>query len=316
MAELSVELIAHILYNLPLCERKLRMQLVSKRFRQAMTLPEAHAATAKTKFLLNESCSPGTARSVLNAMPFVSLRTDQTDFSWVAYLSNLQILACGYGALRPISPITSVRELILDCATGLTTERWQASLYSEKVSLAALFPNLKKLNINGIPEEKESDKFFRDVQRMKLDVFNQVNYPILEVPSLHEAQWAQWNLAVNPGLWEVSLNAPEDYMIEAITPNSASLLTSFTLKIARVEENFEVDLSIFCECSRLERLNFLLEDPTNTILVVNADKLPQTCTLVQFGNFAPYIQGVDGWRWEDKQYGICRNICRNCQTTC
>ena len=320
MSELSVELIAHVLYYVPVSESKLKMQLISKRFRQAMALPEAHSITANAEYPLKASIPPGTSRSVLSVMPSISLRSGDRDFSWVAFLGNLQILACGYGALRPVSPIKTVRELILDCGTGRQTSGgWQASLYSREISLATLFPNVKKLNVNGIPEETETYKFLEDIQRMKLDIFHQVNYPFLGIPMLNENQvtnWNQWSLAVKPAAWDLAWVSPEDDLFEDISQFSASLLTAFRVSIGRVNDNFEIDLSRFCDCVKLQRLEFELEDPSNTILVVNADKLPQSCTLVQFANFAPFIQGVDGWRWEDSQSGLCRNICRSCQTIC
>lgn len=92
--DFSSDLIARILYCIPFSPAKLAMQGVSKRFRQAMQTRQAHAASAKVTFPLEESHSPCIPRSILKVLPYVSLGSRQTDLSWVAFLDHLQVLAC------------------------------------------------------------------------------------------------------------------------------------------------------------------------------------------------------------------------------
>lgn len=326
MSELSAELVARILHFVPLSEAKLNMQLVNKRFHEAMTMPEAHAATAKAEFPLEASWPTGVSRDVLKVMPFVSLGARQKDFSWVGFLNNLQILACDYEALRPIAPIESVRELILECTIDDNEGYWDQQVLRQgtQVFISALFPGLKKLHVNGIPGEFSSDHnrrlFFEDIQLLKLDSLITEQYPYAKVPVLDESittLWERWDLSINVTAYDRhNIDGPlNGYLDENISALSASLLTTFTVKIPDRAESM-MDLNIFRACSRLERLNFVLENPDNTVLVVNAGQLPAKCVLVHCANFVPFIQGVDAWRWEDSQSGICRNVCRNCKTIC
>lgn len=87
--EFSTEVIARILYYVPLSQAKLAMQGVSTSFRQALKTPQAHAVAAHITFPLEDSHPLSTSRDILRVIPYVSLGPRQKDFSWVACLDHV-----------------------------------------------------------------------------------------------------------------------------------------------------------------------------------------------------------------------------------
>ena len=143
-------------------------------------------------------------------MPFVSLAAGQKDFSWVAFLQNLQILACDYRALRPILPVQSVRELKLDCTEEVDNQHeLKLSLYSPGLSIASTFPHLQNLRLNGIPAVTDGDIYedlftqthplLTDIQCLSLAIFELDSYPYAGVPVLtnRSTLWGEWNVTID-----------------------------------------------------------------------------------------------------------------------
>ena len=150
--ELSAELVARILYFVPLSPAKLAMQVVSKSFRQAMQTTQAHADNTELTFPLQASYPPCISRDILRALPSVCLAPRQKDFSWVAFLHHLQALTCDYGTLQPVSPLTTVQVLTLDCVMCYEGLR-QRFKYDKQILIAYLFPNVKRLYLHSVPRE-------------------------------------------------------------------------------------------------------------------------------------------------------------------
>ena len=246
-------------------------------------------------------------------MSFVCLGPRQTDFSWVAFLDHLQTLACNYGCLRPVSPLLTVQELVLDCVADPDTGMGLRCRHDVKMSLARLFPNVKRLRLNSIPDDYRYDEdceqvelcFFKDIQLMTLQLVALYNYPYGRVPILTQnPEWTRLDVTINP-----QMNDHEPiYEIERVPASSADLLTSLTLCSLDTEK---IDLSVFSSCSRLEHLTFQLWDETDseilgdvgpeTIQLVNLRSLTKACHTLEFQDFVPYVHSVKlrGWLWHE-----------------
>lgn len=185
--EFSTELVARILYYVPQSPAKVALQAVSTSFRQALQTPQAHAVAAHITFPLEDADPLRIPRAILRVMG-----PKQQDFSWVGFLDHVQVLACKYEVLRPISPLQTVRELILDCVGNYNTfhNYIPQCRYSNRIALADLFPNVKKLCLHAVPVEDGVDdaetefKFFKDIQLMTLQLVVLYDYPEPRAPLL------------------------------------------------------------------------------------------------------------------------------------
>lgn len=313
--DFSVELIAQILYRVPLSPAKLVMQSVSKAFRQALQTPQAHHPTAQVEFPLVASCTPGTPREMSKVLPFVCLGAGQKDFSWVAFLDHLQILACEYGALRPISPLQNVQELILD-AVDLSGDVCLFQ-YNPSLCLSYMFPNVKTLHVNGIPLEGKDNEndgfsaFMEDIEAMTLQLFKMDDYPHGQLPIVTDNRgsgvcWSYWDVTINTVPYNHLLMDLSDPVsaAPAFYDLSAALVTSLQIHL---NETTRIDLACFNGCSRLERLSFVLADDTEPVIVFKIDWLPKSCCILQFINFEPYMPCfMKGWCQDSSQAGLVR----------
>ena len=306
--ELSAELVAHILYFIPISPAKLAMQGVNKTFRQAMQMTHAHAGTTEVTFPLQDSHPPCISRDILRVMSFVCLGPNQKDLSRVAFMDHLQSLACEYGALQPVSPLQTVQELTLDCIMcyGRTFHNLRQAprcfTYDKKISLAHMFPNVKRLHLHSVPREDIVDGetcFLKDIQLMSLRRVVLDNYPYKRMPLL--AQNPQWDLLdvyVNP--IEFGNRMP---LTESCVPASTADIVT-TLHLQEIDTD-RLDLSEFCHCSRLKTLTFWLwcaarRQFLQTFRIFNLATLPESCCTVKFLNFEPlvHLSELTGWRWD------------------
>lgn len=251
--ELSAELVACILYFVPLSPAKLAMQGVSRSFRQAMRTTQAYAGNTEVTFPLQASHPPCISRAILRVMPLVCLAPKQKDFAWVSFLDHLQALACDYGTLQPVSPLRTVQKLTLDCIVSYKRHR-QRFLYNKKVSLAYLFPNLEQLYLHSIPHENimHGDNLLKDIQLMSLQCVVLDNYPYQSMPQLAQnPKWATLDISVNP----LPFGNPMPLTESCVPPSTADIVTSLYLQDIGIDR---LDLSEFDSCSRLKTLTFKL----------------------------------------------------------
>ena len=203
--ECSTEVIARILYYVPLSQAKPAMQTVSTSFRQALKTPQAHAIAGHVSFPLEDSHPFCTSRKIVRVLPFVSLGPRHKDFSWVGFLDHLQALACHYKSLRPVPPLQTVQELILDCVSSYGENNDCAQcLYDSGISLFRLFPNVKRLQLHAVPDEEGVDgqeteyEFLKDIQLMTLQRIVLYDYPDPYVPLLAQnPEWACLDMNMN-----------------------------------------------------------------------------------------------------------------------
>lgn len=87
-----------------------------------------------------------------------------------------------------------------------TYNTYDLCICNKKISLAHLFANVKRLRLHGIPledavESHETESwFFKDIQRMKLQLVVLYDYPCPEVPLLaQDPEWACLEVNVNSG---------------------------------------------------------------------------------------------------------------------
>lgn len=166
----------------------------------------------------------------------------------------LLLPACSYGALRPISPLQSVQELFNNPFCGDD----QLFEYDGKLSLARMFPNVKRLHLSGIPIDTAVDgeqsemSFFKDIQLMSLQLMVLENYPYDRVPILaQKPDWACLDITIHPDLYLY------DPLIDACVPAStADIVTSITLR--DLDNIPEINMREFSSCSRLDHLTFQL----------------------------------------------------------
>lgn len=316
--DLSAELVARILCFIPLSPAKLAMQGVSKTFRRAMQTTQAHAGTTEVTFPLQASHSPCISKDILRVLSFVCLGPNQNDFSRVAFLDHLQSLACEYGALQPVSSLQTVQELTLECimSYGRTTYFSSTShkrfLYDKKISLAHMFPNVKRLYLHSIPQGDIVDGeacFLQDIQLLSLQRVVLDNYPDKCMPLL--AQNPHWELL------EVSVN-PMPFgnqmpLTESCVHISTALLVT-TLNLQDIDTD-RLDLSEFCCCSRLKTLTFRLwrhADFFQTFRVSKLATLPKSCCTVKFLNFEPWLHlsELTGWRrrWDRSKGPLLKDL--------
>lgn len=299
--ELSVELIASILCFVPLSSAKLAMQGVSKSFRQAMQTPQAHAGSREVAFPLQATHSPCISRDILKVMSFVCLGPRRKDFSWVAFLDHLQALACEYGDLQPVSPLQTIQELTLDCLISYGRPLRRCP-YDKKISLAHMFPNIKRLHVHSIPlqasvpgQEPESC-FLKDIQLMTLQLVVLDNYPYQQMPLLAQnPEWACLDVTVNSLPYGNKMPVTES----CVPASTAGIVTSLYLQDIDIDR---LDLSEFCHCSKLKSLTFRLwkySEFFHCFQLFDLARLPKSCCTVKFLNFEPFLQVSEskGWGW-------------------
>lgn len=299
--ELSAELVACILYFVPLSPAKLAMQGVSRSFRKAMRTTQAHAGNTEVTFPLQASHPPCISRDILRVMPLVCLAPEQKDFSWVAFLEHLQELACEYGALQPVSPLQTMQKLTLDCIVSYKRHR-QRFMYNKKISLDYLFPNLKQLYLHSIPQEdvvhgQQSEKhFLKDIQLMSLQCVVLDNYPYQCMPLLAQnPKWATLDISVNSMPFGNQMPLTES----CVPASTADIVTSLHLQDIDIDS---LDLNEFARCARLRTLTFRLWSHSEffqNFMLFNLASLPTSCCTVKFLNFEPFMRlsELKGWHW-------------------
>ena len=173
-----------------------------------------------------------------------------------------------------------------------------------KLSLAWMFPNVKRLHLRGIPMDDAGDggeqtelSFFKDIQLMSLQLMVLEDYPYDRLPVLaQKPDWARLDITIHPDIYE---NDPSltDSCVPACT---ADVVTSITL---RDLGDTEISMREFSSCSRLEHLTFQLQDDTDDdeiVQLVNLKSLTKSCRTLKFRNFIPCFLDVSesqGWRW-------------------
>lgn len=303
--EFSPEVIARILYYIPLSPAKLAMQGVSNSFRQALKTRQAHPVAAQVTFPLEDSHPPCTSRDILRVTPFVCLGPRHKDFSWVAFLDHVQVLACNYDSLCPVSPLQTIQELTLDCISKYGAYRNEQCEYSSKISLAHLFPSVRRLRLHAIPVEDSGDgqnyeyRFFKDLQLMTLQRMVIYDYPDPYVALLAQSpDWAYVEVNFNSGMYGQDAFDPFDNYIPDF---SAVIISSVTLHNI---EALHIRLSIFGACSSLEDLTFGLNKimvDSDSVQITGVQSLSKTCGTLHFQDFIPHVQDLSellGWRCE------------------
>lgn len=300
--EFSTELLARMLYYVPQSPAKVAMQGVSTSFRQALQTRQAHAIAAQITFPLEDADPLRIPRAILRVMPFVSLGPKQQDFSWVGFLDHVQVLACKYEALRPNSPLQTVRELILDCVGHYNTFHHYIPQcrHNKKISLAHLFPNVTRLRLHAIPVEDGVDdeetefEFFKDIQLMTLQLVVLYDYPEPIAPILTgNPDWACLKVNIDSVMYGNDCPDASD----CIPVCTAHIITSLTLHNLNATL---IDLSVFSFCSRLKDLAFG-QEMTDRVEIVGIEQLPKTCCTVTFRDFIPYMHSLSNlksWRCE------------------
>ena len=234
-------------------------------------------------------------------MPFVCLGPRQKDFSWVGFLDHLQALACEYGDLQPVSPLQTIQELTLDCliSYGRPVRRCP---YDEKISLACMFPNVKRLHLHSIPlqvsvpGQQPESCFLKDIQLMSLQLVVLNNYPDQQMPVLAQnPEWACLDVTVNPLPYGHQMPVTES----CVPVSTADIVTSLYLQDIDIDR---LNLNEFCHCSKLKTLTFKLWECSeffHSFQLFDLASLPKSCCTVKFLNFEPFMQVSElmGWRW-------------------